>query len=64
MISNIIKKTPSGNFMVLNYAKVSKDGYTVRVPVVEDLAAANRLTEVKAKSGRFCVITRSYYDRL
>ena len=64
MIGNIICKTPDGNFMILNYASMNKDGYTMRVPVVDSLSEANRYNEKMVRYGRFCIITKSYYDKL
>lgn len=64
MIGNIIRKTPNGNFMILNYASINKDGYTMKVPVVDSLSEANRFTEKMVRFGRFCIITKSYYDKM
>ena len=64
MSNNIIRKTPSGNFMILNYARMSKDGYTMRVPLVSSLSKANHFELGVTHGYRFCIISKNYYDKL
>lgn len=64
MINNIIRKTPNENFMILNYAQMNKDGYTMRVPLVSSLSEANHFEISVAQGYRFCIISKNYYDKL
>lgn len=65
MVNNIIRKTPSGNYMILNYAIIDNSKRMVKVPVVDSLSAANSYIGVNGKSKqRYCLITKEFYDRL
>ena len=64
MINYIIRETPNGNFMILNYAQMNKDGYTMRVPLVSSLSEANRFDLSYLCFVRFCIISKNYYDKL
>ena len=64
-MTNIVKKTPSGNYMILNYAKIDYHNGIVKVPVVDDLAIATHMTCRDAQCHRrYCTITKQYYEKL
>ena len=65
MTNNIIRKTPSGNYMILNYAVIDNTGRMVKVPIVDSLSAANVFRMGKGGKGeRYCLITKEFYDKL
>lgn len=65
MVNNIIRKTPSGNYMILNYAIIDNNKRMVKVLIVDSLSAANSYIEGNGKSRqRYCLITKEFYDKL
>ena len=62
---NIIRKTPSGNYMVLNHANIDTKRGMVKVPIVDSLAVATSYSGKADKRGqRYCLITKEFYDKL
>ena len=64
MAENIVRKTPAGNYMVLNFARHIKHGL-MQIPLVTCKKAALHFTQNQlAKHKNFCMITKEFYFKL
>lgn len=65
MTENIVRKTPSGNYMILNYAIINHKNNTVDIPIVESFSEANKFNMKSSNNWqRYCKISKSFYDKL
>lgn len=60
---NIVVRTPSGNYLVLNYGRFIEASKLWRVPLLDSMAKANMFNPNNMKA-RYVTITDSYYKKL